>query len=43
MALERTLIDRDRKIDVSVSRLLQKLNKEKRAVNDSYQPYTGGL
>lgn len=40
---EDVIMDRDGRIDLSASRLLQKINKEKRSVDDKYQPYTGGL
>lgn len=40
---EDVVMDLDGRIDLSASRLLQKINKEKRAANDGYQPYTGGL
>lgn len=40
---EDIIMDRNGYIDLSASRLLQKINKDKRDANDSYQPYTGGL
>lgn len=41
---EDVIMDRDGRIDLSASRVLQKINTERRIQqNDSYQPYTGGL
>lgn len=41
---EDVMMDRDGRIDLSASRLLQRINAEERKKNnDSYQPYTGGL
>lgn len=41
---EDVIMDRDGRIDLSASRVLQKLNTEKRKQeNDEYIPYTGGL
>jgi calcineurin-like phosphoesterase family protein len=38
---EDVIMDRNGNIDLSASRLMQKLNKEKRGSDDSYQPYAG--
>ena len=41
---EDVVMDRNGRIDVSASRLLQKINTDRRKQkNDQYQPYTGGL
>lgn len=40
---EDVLMNIDGDIDLSASRLLQKLHKEQCSKNDDYQPYTGGL
>lgn len=40
---EDVVMDRSGRIDLSASRILQRINKEKRGLNDEYQPYTGGL
>lgn len=40
---EDVIMDRNGHIDLSASRLLQKLHKDQRSKSDSYQPYTGGL
>lgn len=43
-AKEDVIMDKDGRVDLSASRLLQKLNAEKRVVNNEpYRPYTGGL
>lgn len=40
---EDVIMDRDGRIDLSASRLLQKINKDQRPKSDPYQPYCGGL
>lgn len=40
---EDVIMDRDGRIDLSASRLLQKINKDQRPKGDPYQPYCGGL
>jgi calcineurin-like phosphoesterase family protein len=38
---EDVVMDRNGNIDLSASRVLQRINKEKRDINDPYQPYVG--